>query len=105
MKRTINQNKALHLYFKQLADKLNAAGFDIQKTMKKDFQIPWNERTIKELIWHKVQEVMTDKASTADLEPKEVNDIYQVVTRHIAQTTGVSVAFPDRFSQGQEKCH
>ena len=100
--RTLPQNKALHLYFRQLADELNGAGFDIQKTMKKDFHIPWNERTIKELIWHKVQEVMTDKTSTADLSTKEINDIYQVVTRHLAQTTGVSVAFPEYFNQGVE---
>jgi len=98
--RTPTQNKALHLFFRLLADELNGAGFDIQKTMKKDFEIPWNEHTVKHLIWHKVQEVMTDKESTADLDTKEIDQIYQVVTRHLAQTTGVSVAFPDYHNQG-----
>ena len=97
-KRSIKQNKSIHLYFTQLAEALNDAGYDVKKTMKHDFSIPWNDKLVKELLWRQVQEVMTDIESTANLEPKQVSEVYEVVNRHIAQTTGVSVSFPDEYS-------
>jgi len=97
-KRSLKQNKSIHLYFTQLADALNDAGYSVTKVMKHNAEIPWNSNLVKELLWRQVQEVMTDVESTAKLEPKQVSEVYEVVNRHIAQTTGVSVAFPDNYS-------
>ncbi len=66
--RTALQNRSIHLYFKLLAYELNEAGFDVMKTMSHDIEIPWNEHLVKELIWRKVQKVMTDKRSTTRLD-------------------------------------
>lgn len=98
-KRSLKQNKSIHLYFTQLADALNDAGYSVAKVMKHDAEIPWNPNLVKELLWRQVQEIMTEIESTADLEPKQVSQVYEVVNRHIAQTTGVSVPFPDLYSQ------
>ncbi len=97
-RRTLTQNSACHLYFSMLSEGLNNAGFDIKKTLRKDFEIPWSPELVKSLIWKQVQEAMTDKKSTTQLSTKEVGEVYEVVSRHIAQTTGVSVAFPDNYS-------
>lgn len=94
MKRTSQQNNAMHLYFRLLAEALDAAGYDIKTTLKEDFELPWNDKRVKELIWHPVQWAMTDKDSTAKLDKLEVDDIYKVIDREIAKRTGVSVAFP-----------
>jgi len=101
-KRSIKQNSAIHLYFTQLAEALNNAGYSVTKVMKHDAEIPWSPNLVKELLWRQVQEIMTDIESTAKLEPKQVSEVYEVVNRHIAQTTGVSVAFPDNYSMSLE---
>ena len=95
--RTITQNAAIHLYFKMLAHDLNDAGFSVMQVMKHDAEIPWNDKLVKELLWKKVQSVMTDKRSTTKLDTTEISQVYEVINRHIAQTTGVSVPFPDKF--------
>ena len=98
-KRTLTQNSACHLYFSMLSDELNKAGFDIKRTLRKDFEIPWSPELVKSLIWKQVQEAMTEKKSTTKLDTHEISEIYETINRHIAQTTGVSVPFPDHYSQ------
>ena len=94
MKRTLTQNRAIHLYFKWLADALNDAGYDIAATLQEDFEIPWNEHTVKELIWRQVQDVISGKGSTTKLDTAEVGKIYEIINRHLSNTKGVSVPFP-----------
>ena len=59
-KRSIKQNSAIHLYFTQLAEALNNAGYSVTKVMKHDAEIPWSPNLVKELLWRQVQEIMTD---------------------------------------------
>ena len=94
--RTMNQNRAMHLYFSMVACDLNAAGLDIQKTMKETFCIPWSESSVKALIWHPVMQAMFETDSTAKLTTEQVSKIYDVVHRHLSQTHGINVAFPSR---------
>jgi hypothetical protein len=94
VKRTLTQNRAIHLYFKWLADTLNDAGLDIAATLQQDFQIPWNEHTVKELIWRRVQNTITDKESTSKLDTKEVGEIFEIINRHLSTSKGVTVPFP-----------
>ena len=95
MKRTPTQNSALHLYFRRLAEALNDSGYDLQKVMEqKTVAVPWNERMIKEILWRQLQEVITGKGSTTELTSGEVNRVYEVLDRHIAENFGLSVPFP-----------
>lgn len=92
-RRTLAQNRAMHKYFELVAETLNDAGLDIRKVYKPDVEIPWNGTTVKEYLWKTVQRVMTDKEHTADLETKEIDQVYEVVNRHLAKL-GVHVPFP-----------
>ncbi len=94
MKRTGQQNKAIHKYLSMLAEALNDAGLDIQHTLSKPLELPWNEHTAKELIWRQVQLAATGKESTTELDSREVDEVYRVIDRHMAQTHGISVPFP-----------
>lgn len=94
MKRTGQQNKAMHKFFSLLADALNSAGLDIKQTLKEDFEIPWNEHTVKELIWRPVQMAMYNIESTTNLDKMQVSDIYETINRQMASKHGVGVAFP-----------
>ncbi len=92
--RTELQNKALHVYFRLLATALNDAGWDMKKTLKPGIEIPWTEEMVKTHLWKPVQKVMLEKESTTKLNTKQVNQVYEVIDRHLSDKTGVHVEFP-----------
>ena len=97
--RTSAQNRAIHLFFTQLADALNDAGFDMKKTIQMD--IPWTGYGVKEYIWRPTQEWLFGKKSTTELTSKDIDKLYEVINRAIGERTGVHVAFPSRYEESQ----
>lgn len=95
--RTLTQNSSIHKYCSMLAETLNDAGLDMETVLAKGTKIPWMEHTTKELIWRRVQIPLTGKESTTELETHEVSEVYNVVNRHLSETFGVFVPFPNRF--------
>jgi len=94
--RTLQQNKALHKYCRMLSEALNDAGLDMKAVLKPEIDIPWSESTVKEHLWKPIQSAMIDKESTTELDTKEVNQVYEVLNRHLAAKLGLSVPFPTR---------
>ena len=94
--RTSQQNKALHKYFTLLADELNAAGYDMRKTLQESIDIPWTPTNIKSFLWKPVQEAMLEKESTTELTTKDIDMIYDVINKTIGERTGVHVPFPSK---------
>lgn len=94
--RTLTQNKSLHKYCALLAEALNEAGLDMQTVLAEGTSIPWSESKVKEDIWRTVQVAALGKESTTKLETHEVSQVYDIVNRHISQTFGVFVPFPNR---------
>ena len=92
--RTDKQNKALHLYFTHLAEELNNAGYDMRKILKPSVDIPWNSKTVKEFLWRPVMKAQLGKESTTDLTTKEIDLVFETITRHFSEKFGISVAFP-----------
>lgn len=92
--RTSTQNSALHKYFELLADELNLAGYDMKKTLKPTVDIPWDRDTVKDYLWRPIQEAMLQKGSTTELTTAEVDKVYKVLDRHLAEKLGVSIRFP-----------
>jgi hypothetical protein len=102
--RTSKQNNAMHKYFRLLAAALTGAGYD-QRTFpwRDGLQIPFTAESVKDLFWHPIQQAMLGKKSTSDLEPKEVNVVYEAVDRAISERTGVHVEFPSMGSLVDER--
>ena len=69
--RTDQQNRALHLYFTQLAKILNEAGLDMRKVLKPSINIPWTAKSIKENLWRPIMKIQLGKDSTTELTTKE----------------------------------
>jgi hypothetical protein len=104
--RTDQQRKSIELFCRFLAKALNDAGMDQRKVfaaMREGVEIPWSQETVKENLWKQIQEALFDKKSTTELEPKEVSRVYEVLNRFTGERFGVSLPFPDRFSQADEK--
>lgn len=95
--RTSQQNRAMHKYFRMLAEALNEAGMYLNVfPWKEGAEIRWSADDVKAKLWHPLQEVITGKDSTAKLDSKQVNDVYEVLSRHLAMKCGVDVPFPHR---------
>lgn len=77
-----------------LADELNAAGYDMKKTVRQTMDIPWSPYNVKEFLWRPVQEAQLGKKSTTQLTTDEIDKIYDVINKAIGERTGVHVPFP-----------
>jgi len=74
--RTSRQNRAIHLWFTQVANELNEKGLDMRAVLKKDLPIRWSKESVKEHLWRTVQKTLLGKTSTTKLKRHEVDEIY-----------------------------
>ena len=93
-KATTKQKGCVHIYCRLLAKELADAGYDMKEVLKVDAEIPPDEYMVKKLVWNKVMEAMTGKTSITELDRKEVNEIYTVIQKHMAQSFSIMVPFP-----------
>ena len=92
--RTLQQNKALHVYFEAIAETLNNAGLDMKVVLKPEVDIPWTKETVKDFLWRSVQKAQLGKRSTTELTTKDIDKIYDTLTRHLGEKFGIFVEFP-----------
>lgn len=93
-KRTVKQNKALHVLFKLMADILNENGLDMRKTLKPSVEIPWSAQGVKEYLWRPIQKAQLAKISTTELTTKEIDDVFDTLNKHIGEKFGIHIPFP-----------
>ena len=93
--RTDQQNKAMHLYFQQVANALNDAGLTMEQTLQNlTMEIEWTKESVKEILWRTAQRRLLGKQSTRELNKQEdITRIYEVVNRFLAKM-GIHVPFP-----------
>ena len=100
-KRTDIQNNAIHLYFRQLSDALNDAGYGILKVLKID--VPFTPILVKELLWRRVQEVYLKKQSTTQLNKLEdISAVYDILNRSISEQFKIHIPFPDKDEEARQ---
>jgi len=90
--RTSQQNRALHVFFKQVSDILNNAGATMASCS--GLETPYTETIIKEVWWKPIQLVMFGTKSTRKLSTDQINEIFDVINLHLSETIGESVEFP-----------
>ena len=96
-KRTRQQNKSLHKYCRMIAEKLNDSGFFMTLTsdfFKRAIEVPFTEDAVKQSIWRPVQKAMFQTTSTKELDTKQVGEIADVISLHLAEKFQMSVSFP-----------
>lgn len=94
-KRTIQQNKALHKYFTDLAQALTEHGVDQKLFIEKlqGWSVPITADFLKQ-IWKLKQQKMYGTNTTTKLTTTQVDEVYDTVNQFTAQEFGVSCAFP-----------
>jgi len=99
-KRTLQQNKSLHLFKGFLAKELNKAGLTAQEVLAQAVDIEWTPEMVLELLWRRLQIVITGKKSTTEPTPEEYIEIYETLNRHIGSKFGVHVPWPVDKTRG-----
>ena len=82
--RSVKQNNAMHVWFRQLAEQLNEAGHTMPHPFDDDFELSFTEVRVKEILFKPIIEAMYDKKSTAKLynqfsSPQNHNSIFSAV--------------------------
>jgi hypothetical protein len=94
-KRTITQNKALHLYFNHISKELNNLGLTFNYTGLKgvEMEMRYNSNLVKEMIWRPIQITLFGKESTTELTTQEINEVLDVLSKFFNER-GVYIPFP-----------
>jgi hypothetical protein len=92
-KRTLTQNKALHLLFTQLAEEMVEKGIDMRTFIR--VPVSFTPYSIKEYLWKPLQRALTGKNSTTQLDKTEdINLIYDNLNRIIVERTNGEIEMP-----------
>ena len=95
MQRTKQQNKAMHLFFREVADELNDRGYSVNDRQVIRMDIPFTPEIIKELMWKRLMFAMfPGVTSTKELSTKQVDRVYEVFNRMLADNWHVHIPFP-----------
>jgi len=94
-KRTITQNKALHLYFEHVSKELNNLGLTFNYTGLKglEMEMRYNAELVKAMIWKPIQITLFKKESTTELTTSEINEVISVLSKFFSER-GVYIPFP-----------
>jgi hypothetical protein len=92
-KRTDSQNRALHLFFQQVADTLNKDGISMTMLLQRFIiETPATKTAIKELVWKPLQQALYGKTSTTELlKREEIDRIYMAMNKFFADELKTSL--------------
>lgn len=90
--RTLLQNRALHKGFQEIADCLVENGISLQKAFK-DLEIRPTKESIKS-IFRQVANAKFEITSTTELTTKQIDEVWEDVTKALSENTGVFFPFP-----------
>lgn len=101
MKRTDQQNKALHLYCELLAAALDSAGYDMRKLIKVPIK-PTKENVKETMVRPVLNALYPDIKSTTEVTTVQMQELYEVLNRATAEKLGISIPWPSEESLSQE---
>lgn len=94
------QMSSIHIYYRLIAEKLNDAGFDIQRAIDmKAIRIPigFTEENVKEIFGRAVIEsLFPEKDSHTRLSTTQTQLVYETLNLAIAERFGIHVPFPEK---------
>lgn len=92
--RTQAQNRSLHKWLREVATKLDDAGYEASEAIT--IPISFTEEIVKEYMFKPVAKAMYGRKSTTALTCDEMRSVISQMERLFAEKFGVSVPFPSR---------
>ena len=91
---TGQQIKAVHAYCDHVARDMNASGIDMQHVLSgAKLSIPPTGKMLYHVMWKPIQTAMLQKAGLPAVGKYEVDQIYQVMARHLVEAHDIDVRF------------
>ena len=98
------QNASMHVYFGQLAEALNDAGYHYIITInQRETECNWDPEMVKRFIWKPIQNALFDKNSTTRLSTVQCQQVYEHVNRLTAEKFCIHIPWPSKDSMGERK--
>jgi len=96
--RTSSQNRALHLFFTQVAKELNDLGiaFVYRGIKGAEMEMQWNASLFKEMTWKPIQNALYGTTSTTKLKRNQIDPIFETINKFFAER-GIEITFPNQF--------
>lgn len=94
--RSGQQNRSLYKFFRVFAEQLNTLGLDAKLILKDNYQIWWTPEMVKRDLWKPLQEAMFSKDSTAELTTKELQEVFEQLSKIIGEKHKVEISFPNQ---------
>lgn len=104
VKRSGQQNKALHVLFTEIAYELNQKGFEFQyKGLKgKEMKSRYTGNIVKDQVWRPLQMALYEKESTTELTTSDIEMIFDVLGKWLAENE-IIIDFPSAESISKKK--
>ena len=97
--RSVKQNNALHLLFREIANAMNDAGYTRPHPWGK-MEVPYSETAVKEMFYVPIITKVYQKEHSSELNTKELSESVDILLDSVAQNTGIAMQMPQMF-QGQ----
>lgn len=98
--RTEKQNNAMHLWFRQMAEELNNAGYSATHPFNEEIEVPFTEVLVKEMLYKPIIKAMYDKKSTTGLSGRQLSEAAEVLIRWLVEHKEILVPFPSSITHG-----
>lgn len=95
--RSVKQNNALHLLFREIANAMNDAGYTRPHPWGK-MEVPYSETAIKEMFYVPIIDKVYEKQRSSDLNTKELSESVEYLLDAVAQNTGIAMQMPQLFN-------
>jgi hypothetical protein len=95
--RTVKQNNALHLLFRQVAEELNNAGYTRPHPWGK-MEVPYSEVAVKEMFYVPIIDKVYEKQHSSELNTKELSESVDILLDALAENTGIAMQMPQQLS-------
>ena len=89
--RTMKQNNGIHAYCGEVAKQMEARGLDMKTVLKEGVPISPTKELIKEYMWKPIQKALTGKESTTAITKKQVNEVYEYLSKLLAEKYDINV--------------
>jgi len=104
--RTKRQNRALHLFYRQIVAELHGVGAKFKSvSILNDtiIEADWTEDLVKERIWRPVQIALLKKTSTTQLTTMQIDEVAKPIIEALTKKFGFGLLFPSQLSLQLEK--
>lgn len=92
-KRTVQQNKRLHQWMRELSEEFNNRGLYVQQVLKPTWEIEWTEDLVKDNIIRPLAEAVAKTDKTSELSKEQLQKILDTVDKNLLQKFDIDLPF------------